>query len=151
MWENFLKPRNSLFTNVLLVFLTSIVTVWFLQILWKRRKIYQESMNLPGPFALPLFGSSLAFVKNRHGMYKNTFQHWSFNNCISRSFWTDSRHVQEISVYIQIMARTESFLWYLRSKAYWNFTEQSESFEKRVPLSNDRTRRWTWTVFSTRW
>lgn len=59
--------RRTVLTEFLLILLISSVLVYFLQIAWKRRKLYKESLNLPGPLALPLIGSALSFIGSPYG------------------------------------------------------------------------------------
>ncbi|XP_030764328.1 cytochrome P450 4C1-like [Sitophilus oryzae] len=49
-------------TNFFILLVGIILSVWFLQFLWKRRKLYKAASKLPGPFALPIIGSSHLFL-----------------------------------------------------------------------------------------
>lgn len=76
MWKNSdLKAlmRRPVLTEFLLILLVSSVLVYFLQVIWKRRKLYNESLKLPGPFALPLIGSALSFLGKPYGKFQKAF------------------------------------------------------------------------------
>lgn len=71
---------SSLNTNIssfLILFLTdskilpvaaiSILIVFYVQYVWRKRKLYLHTMNVPGPLSLPLIGSALYFSGNPYG------------------------------------------------------------------------------------
>ncbi|XP_018565944.1 cytochrome P450 4C1-like [Anoplophora glabripennis] len=48
--------------NLTLVLVLSVPALWYLSYLWKRRKLYIYSWNIPGPFALPFIGAAYKFI-----------------------------------------------------------------------------------------
>ncbi|XP_066257685.1 cytochrome P450 4C1-like [Euwallacea similis] len=60
---------TSVATNFLICFFLSMGTVYCLRVLWKRRRLYRESMRLPGPLALPFIGSALCFMGNPYDIF----------------------------------------------------------------------------------
>ncbi|XP_060533268.1 cytochrome P450 4C1-like isoform X2 [Cylas formicarius] len=62
------KPTYTA-TELLAAALGGISFLWYIQFLWRRRKLYQHSRSLPGPFALPLIGSALSFVGNPYDIF----------------------------------------------------------------------------------
>ncbi|XP_023312994.1 cytochrome P450 4C1-like [Anoplophora glabripennis] len=57
--------------ELLLVALTCTLLTWYLQFLWSRRKLYECSRKLPGPFAFPLVGSALHFIGSPYDIFSN--------------------------------------------------------------------------------
>ncbi|XP_066148760.1 cytochrome P450 4C1-like isoform X2 [Euwallacea fornicatus] len=60
---------SSMVSNFLIYLLLSTVTVYCLGVLWKRRRLYRESMKLSGPLALPFIGSALHFMGNPYDIF----------------------------------------------------------------------------------
>ncbi|CAH1107559.1 unnamed protein product [Psylliodes chrysocephalus] len=44
------------------ILLFTTLGIWYIKYLWSRRKLYWYSMNIPGPFGLPLIGSAVLFI-----------------------------------------------------------------------------------------
>nr|QYA71967.1 cytochrome P450 [Anoplophora glabripennis] len=48
--------------NLTLLLVLSVLALWYLRYLWKRRKLYIYSWNIPGPVALPFIGAAYKFM-----------------------------------------------------------------------------------------
>ncbi|XP_050299939.1 cytochrome P450 4C1-like [Anthonomus grandis grandis] len=64
-FELLIPNMEQKITSFFLIFLACTILIWYLQMLWKKRKIYQASLSLPGPLALPIIGSALYFIGAR--------------------------------------------------------------------------------------
>ncbi|KAJ8954175.1 hypothetical protein NQ318_005770, partial [Aromia moschata] len=45
--------------------------IWYLRLLWSRRRLYELASKMPGPFSLPLIGSALFFAGNVNDWFSN--------------------------------------------------------------------------------
>ncbi|XP_050300138.1 cytochrome P450 4C1-like [Anthonomus grandis grandis] len=72
------QRKSSVITEFLLIFLICTMLTWFLQLLWRKRKLYQASLNLPGPFALPIIGSAFYFIGKPYNIFGQIMH--MFNN-----------------------------------------------------------------------
>ncbi|CAH1971517.1 unnamed protein product [Acanthoscelides obtectus] len=57
----FNAKQDSVRKNLLIICCVAIC-FWYLQTLWKKRKLYWYSWNVPGPLALPVIGSAYMFL-----------------------------------------------------------------------------------------
>ncbi|XP_072380552.1 cytochrome P450 4C1-like isoform X1 [Diabrotica undecimpunctata] len=57
--------------DVLLVITICTSLIWFLQIIWSRRRLYKCSMEMPGPPGLPIFGSFMYFLGDSYEIFQN--------------------------------------------------------------------------------
>ncbi|KAI2474222.1 hypothetical protein C4B38_000290 [Diabrotica virgifera virgifera] len=57
--------------DVLLLMTICTCLIWFLQLIWSRRRLYKCSMEMPGPPGLPIFGSFMLFMGDSYEIFQN--------------------------------------------------------------------------------
>ncbi|XP_076256786.1 cytochrome P450 4C1-like isoform X2 [Rhynchophorus ferrugineus] len=66
----FYTPKKLVSYELYLISITFIVLFWLLKFLWGRRNLYKSASKLPGPYGLPIVGSSLRFLGQASDIYK---------------------------------------------------------------------------------
>lgn len=59
-------------SKILFVAAISIFIVWYVQYLWRRRKLYLHASKVPGPLSLPIIGSAIHFAGDPYGKLRFT-------------------------------------------------------------------------------
>nr|XP_023026690.1 cytochrome P450 4C1-like [Leptinotarsa decemlineata] len=65
------KRNSGIAVELLLVASSFTLLTWFAQLLWRRRKLYKSSSELPGPIAFPLIGCALSFIGSPYTIFAN--------------------------------------------------------------------------------
>lgn len=66
---NNLSSTNG--ANTLLLMFTTVVFIWYLQILWGRRKLYLQSIKVDGPIGFPIIGAAHHFITSPSKFYQH--------------------------------------------------------------------------------